>query len=69
MEPLAGDASKASGLNSANADALSAGLVDTGSSVALRSDADEQLLLYVPFKRSAVERVLSRESAPGDEGG
>ena len=27
------------------------------------------LLLYLPFKRSAVERVLSRESAPGDEGG
>ena len=27
------------------------------------------LLLYLPFKRSAVERVLSRESAPGEEGG
>ena len=27
------------------------------------------LLLYLPFKRSAVERVLSRESAAGDEGG
>ena len=40
VEPLAVDASKASVLNSANADALGAVLGETGASVALRSDAD-----------------------------
>ena len=64
VEPLAVDASKASVLNSANADALGAVLGDTGSSVALRSDADEQLLLYVPFPSAVKLHSLAFTAPP-----
>ena len=64
VEPLAVDASKASVLNSANADALGAVLGDTGASVALRSDADEQLLLYVPFPSAVKLHSLAFTAPP-----
>ena len=64
VEPLAVDASKASVLNSANADALGAVLGETGASVALRSDADEQLLLYVPFPSAVKLHSLAFTAPP-----